>query len=261
MAALARSLLAFGVATAIAAPARRAFAEHQHGGHAEAQAEPGGAFRAGVSVVAAQFDQTSYGGDYQGVTPSLRWSDRRLGATAGVTLYRLQENGRELFGPGDAFVHGQVTLFHRARSAAGVALMVTAPTGDHLTGLGMGHVMVMPGLWAQHALGRIELGASAGYGRAIGGGGHVHGAWPLVDPMNLEELTWSATGDVAIARSLRAGARIGGATPVGDGVMRMVAGVHAAWGKGRVETGLGLDAGLAGDPFTVRGVAETTLRF
>jgi hypothetical protein len=33
------------------------------------------------------------------------------------------------------------------------------------------------------------------------------------------------------------------------------------WGTSRVSTGFELQAGIAGDPFSVRGVLETALRF
>ena len=53
----------------------------------------------------------------------------------------------------------------------------------------------------------------------------------------------------------------GDAHPIGDGSTRIVGGVRAAWTQGRVESGLEIQAGFAGDPFTLRGVAETTVSF
>lgn len=125
--------------------------------------------------------------------------------------------------------------------------------------------MVMPALWGSWTIGDLALAASGGYGRALGvddGADHAHGTGPIVDPMNLTELTWSAGGDLAVARALRLGVRVGGAVALDDtGVNRTIGAMRAVWSEGRVETVAELQVGLAGDPFRVRGVIETALRF
>lgn len=241
----------------------RAQADHQHGMVAGGGGDAT-SFAAGVSLIAAQFDTMSYGGDYQAVVPSLRWGRGRFAGSASLGLYRLQENGRELYGLGDAVVHGQLALVHHHAVAAGAAVAVSAPTGDHLAGLGMGHVMIMPAAWGRWTVGRVTLDGSAGYGRALGSAAshHSHGAWPLVDPMNFAEVTWTASGEIPLARVLRAGGRLSGGVPVGaEGETRVVAGVRVLWNAGQVDTAFELQTGLAGDPFTIRGVFETALRF
>jgi hypothetical protein len=103
---------------------------------------------------------------------------------------------------------------------------------------------------------------TAGYSRAIGGDtDHEHGMWPIVEPMNLSELTWSAAGDYAITRGIVGGVRISGGVPIGNGEDRVVAAVRVAWASGRFTTGGELQAGLVGDPFTVRGVLSTAMTF
>jgi hypothetical protein len=79
--------------------------------------------------------------------------------------------------------------------------------------------------------------------------------------MNERELTWSAGGDTELGADFRAGARLAGGIPFGAGSERVVAGVRVGWDRGRVTTAAELQAGLAGDPFTLRGVVETALRF
>ena len=100
------------------------------------------------------------------------------------------------------------------------------------------------------------------YGRAIGGEtDHDHGSWPLVDPMNLQELSWSASGSVALGNVIRAGVRTSGGIPMGSGIQRVVTGVRGVWAEGRFETAAELQFGLVGDPFNVRGVLESAVHF
>lgn len=236
-------------------------ADHQHG-MVTGSSESGSTMAAGVSLIAAEFDTMNYGGDYQAVVPSVHWASGRLAATGNLGVYRLQENGRELYGAGDAVVHGQARLTGTGPTTAGVALAVSAPTGDHQDGLGMGHPMVMPAGWARWGSGVIAIDGSLGYGQALAGSiHHSHGAWPLVEPMNESEVTWTASGNIALAKALHAGGRVSGAVPVGEGVTRVIGGVRVLWTEGRVDTAFEIQAGLAGDPFTVRGVLETALRF
>ena len=239
-------------------------AEHQHAmeHHDEADADRS-AFGADVSVVAAAFDTMSYVGNYQGVIPALRWANARFGAGASVSMYRLEKNGASVFGAGDFMVHGQVTIVGNASAQAGIVAGVSAPLGDAMSGLSMGHVMVMPAAFGSWASGRVTVAGTAGYSRALGGmSDHDHGPWPLVEPMNMAELSWSAGGDYAIGKNVRAGARASGGVPLVDtGHNRIVGALRVGWRTGRVESGAELQAGLAGDPFTIRGVVSTALSF
>jgi hypothetical protein len=243
--------------------ASRAHADHQHGMETGAS-EDRSSLSAGLALVAATFDTLTYGGDYQGLVPAVGYARDRFAVAASLGVYRLQENGLERYGAGDVMAHGRVAIIRGRDVTAGAALGVSAPTGDHLAGFGMGHPMLMPAAWGHwRAATRVSVDGSLGYGQGIGGGDshHDHGAWPLVEPMNRSELTWTASGQLGLAKALSVGARFGGAIPVGDGVTRMVGGVRALWSEGRVDTAFELQAGLAGDPFTLRGVLETALRF
>lgn len=218
----------------------------------------------GVSVEAAEFDNMFYVGSYQGISPSLGWMGQRFGAGATIGLYHLSENGLSVYGPGDGMLTGHVTVLATETLEAGVALHVMVPTGSELDGLGMGHVMAMPSAWGTWHARSVTIMASGGYGRAVtalGGGHHDHGPTPLVDPMNLQELTWSASADLAVGHGVQVGGRALGGIPIGTGRTRVIGGGHVGWDTPRVSTTFELQLGIAGDPFTIRGVVETALRF
>ncbi len=218
---------------------------------------------AGLSVEAAGFENTFYVGNYQGVAASASWMGSRFGAGATVGVYHLTENGRSMYGFGDAMVGGHAMALATDTWHAGVALHMMFPTGAENRGFGMGHVMAMPSAWAMWHAHPVAVLASAGYGRALtslGGESHDHGS-ALIDPMNMEELTWSAGADLDAGHRVRVGGRARGGIPIGAGTTRVVGAGRVAWGTSRLSTALEVQLGLAGDPFTVRGVVETALRF
>lgn len=254
-------------------------AEHNHGGmdahhHDHDPDHPqrdndldktaGSSFAAGVQLVAARFETRTFVGDYQGLAPSLAWFRGWAAASVNMGLYRLTENGRVVYGVGDLVVTGQVTLLQRPSAMLGLAMPVSLPTGDDITGLGMGHVMLMPTIWASATIGRLDLGASVGYGRALGdpAAHHDHGVWPLVDPMNMQELTWTAMAELPLGTAIRVSARMNGGVPLDDlGHDRVIGGLRASWTEGPVETRFEVQAGLLGDPFSFRGLLETMVHF
>jgi hypothetical protein len=230
--------------------------EHHHAASSE--------LSVGVSVEAAAFDTMLYVGSYQGITPSLGWMHGRFGVVATVGLYHLTENGLSLYGLGDAMVAGHATVVSTGALQAGVALHAMVPTASERDRFGMGHVMAMPSAWGTWRAHPLKLTASAGYSRAVtalGGGHHDHGSSPLVDPMNMQELTWSAGGDLEVGHGVQVGGRALGGIPIGVGRTRLIGGGRVAWGTPRVATAFELQLGIAGDPFTIRGVVETSLRF
>lgn len=221
-------------------------------------------FSASLSLLAASFSTTSFVGDYQGAVPALTASMKQLSVGASLPLYRLQKNGLATHGPGDLVVHGQTKVVARGHAGAGALLALSVPTGDGRVGLGMGHAMLMPAGWAFWHHDRVMIMASTGYGRALTtlGSHHDHGPWPIVEPMNMSELTWSANADVSLAPGLGTSLRMSGGVPVGgNGHDRVVGAVRVSWSERRVDTAAELQAGIAGDPFNVRGVVETTVHF
>jgi len=256
-------LIAIVLVLAASAPA---FAQHDHA-HEDTHTDAGhgSAIAAGVSLVAASFDTMLYGGNYEGIVPSVRWSNERFAAIATGAAYRMYKNGAQSYGLGDVALHGQATLVGGAHNFdAGVLAGVSAPTGDDRKGMGMGHVMVMPGVyasWMPHE--RLRFGTSVGYSRSFGAQGHHdHGSWPLVSPMLMAEVSWNAGGDVRVTPDVTAGARATGGLPAGEGghARAAVAG-RVGLRRGRVDSAFELQAGLVGDPFTVRGVVSTMVSF
>lgn len=250
--------LLFAIAIAVSGVAH---AQHDHG----AVEHPHHAtWSASAALIAARFSTPSFVGDYQGISPAAHWTSMRLAASIVAPLYRITKNGATDYGPGDVMAHGQLVLLGAHARAAGVALAVSVPTGSERERLGMGHVMVMPAAWASYGVGEAVFAGSVGYGRAIGAGGeHAdHGGGPLVDPMNFSELTWSATGDLRLARTLSAGVKLGGAVALGEaGTDRVSGGARVTWGTGRVQTTAELQGGFVGAPFEVRGVLASLVRF
>jgi hypothetical protein len=251
------------VALVVLAPLGMARADHaMPGGHHHDSS----GVTAGVAVQAARFDNGIYAGGYQGIMPSVLWSHRWFRAAATVGLYHLTENGLDRYGVGDAAIAGHATVITTRTVDAGAALHVTAPTGAE-PWFGMSHTMVMPSVWARWRRDRLTVTATTGYCRAVAEitasgepGEHAHGG-PIVDPMNMQELTWDAGVDVDVRGGVRIGGRALGAMPIGEGTTRVIGAGRVAWGTPRVSTGFELQLGLAGDPFTVRGVVDTALRF
>lgn len=237
-----------------------AYAQHDHGGHEKVDvAKP---FAATVALVAASFDTMLYLGNYEGILPSARWATSRFSAVISGAAYRVEKNGATFYGAGDVGAHGTAHLVHAESFDAGVALGGSVPTGNEQHGLGMGHPMLMPSMFGAWTTPRVHAYASAGYSRAIGGGSHEgHGAWPIVAPMMPSEITWTAGADVLVVSRVSAGARSAGGIPVGSGENRVTVGGRVAWQTSRVESAFELQAGVAGDPFTVRGVVSTALSF
>jgi hypothetical protein len=222
---------------------------------------PSSSFAGGVSMIAASFAQMDFGGNYEGVMPSIGWMRGAWSASASLGLYRIYENGIEVYGPGDLLLSGAVTLFTSDAVRAGVSMMVSAPTGNMEQGFGMGGPMAMPAAWAAWTHRSVTLAGSGGWGGMLSGGMRDMDM-AVVDPMNQSELEWSATADVAITRDVRGGVRMLGGIPVGEaGRDRVIGAMRLVWGSKRVETGAELQAGVVGDPFKVRGVVETSLHF
>ena len=245
-------------AAAVLCPAS-ARAEHDHGGHAGHAQPEARNFDVGAGIVLARYETQLYAGDYQGVKPTAAWRKDRYAFSAEVGFYRMTKNGADYFGFGDVLVGAGATVWSSEQARIAVGLPLSLPTGDHTRGFGMGHVMVMPTVVA----GYHRLTASVTYGRAIGGEAHHegHGAWPLIDPMNQQEVAWSVAGSIPIARVLSIGGRLGGATAIGDGTDRVHAAWEMVWTEGRVATKLDLFTGFASDPVVVGGGLSSEVSF
>ncbi|MBL9016976.1 MAG: hypothetical protein JNL83_22495 [Myxococcales bacterium] len=253
-------------AFAVALCHARASAEHDHGGHAghgghgdQEPRAPSSRFDVGIGIVLARYETRLYAGDYQGLRPMASWARGRLGVSATLGLYRITENGATYRGLGDLHLGVGVLAWSSSLAWISVGAPVSLPVGDDTHGLGMGHVMVMPTV----AAGISRVTASVTYGRAIGGAARhaQHGVWPLVDPMNQQELAGSLAVSLPLAHKLHLAGRLGGALAIGDGGDRIHAAWEAVWTEGRVTTRFDLFTGLASDPVVVGGGLRSEVSF
>ena len=203
---------------------------------------------------------------YQGAAISLAIGWRRLAVHGALGGHRVDGHGT---GVDDARVGATVTLTPaRAAITAGLSTTLAVPTGDAEAGRGMGHTMVAGGAWLRAARGRGSIEASAAYTRALGDGAahaaHLHGSdlWPLIDPMNAEEVLGDVTAAVAVVPSrlaLRAGVQAG--VPIERGTTRAAAALGARLERGTVAITATAAVPLAGDPFVARGQLEVAVRY
>jgi hypothetical protein len=235
------------------------------GAHAHHADRGGIQIAASLGVIVADYEAHLYRGDYQGVVAGASVRAGRFAVGVKLPSYRIVENGREVRGVGDVMVHAHAQLLGHRDVTAGVMMMASIPTGDGHAGLGMGHVMLMPEAWFAWSPASVSLSGTLGYGYAFGGASahanHGGGMWPLVDPMNAQQVSYSASALLPLARVLGAGVRMRGATPIGTGENWLVAGAAVVWQEARVQTRLDVERGIVGDVFETRGMLETEIAF
>jgi hypothetical protein len=255
-----RSRATGAVIASVLATATVASAQHHHGTHEEEIATP--RFRAGVTAIAARFDTMYYAGSYEGLGLGLEWLHAHGAAHVTIPLYRLHKNGATDLGAGDVMVGTHFTLKREAWWEGGVGVAATLPTGDETANLGMGHAMVMPSLWASVDGDDIGATVSLGYGRSLSPLEHDHGAGPLVEPMNGSEITGEVFGWLDIDLPVEVITRFVFAFPVGvDGQGRAYSSIGMTRRRSKLETFAELQFGISGDPFTIRGLVGTAVRF
>jgi len=217
----------------------------------------------GLAVVTARYDTPYFVGDYEGATPTVHGTLGRWSGMAMLGAYRLEENGRTLYGLGDLMMAATATLVETPAWRAGFTGAAMVPIGDQPTGFGMGHAMLMPSAWLGWRTGPLALRGSVGYGRALADlAGHDHGPWPLVDPMNMQEIAWGVSAALPVWRRLELAVGGTGAVPFGVamGVDRVAGSARAAWSDPGVVTAVELQVGVLGDPYVVRGLVEVMVR-
>jgi hypothetical protein len=234
-------------------------------------------FRAGVSAVAASYKDQKSMREYQGVVLGVGMDQRWVSASVSLPGYRLTRDESSGFGLGDlaAAVHVAAYRDTNDQLRAGAALAAMAPTGDADRGFGMGHVMLMPGIFLSLQTDAVQLFVEAAYGRALGspasshGTAHQHGASsqpmvvPVVNPMNRSELEHALLLEYRLTQVVALVGRLFGAVPVADvrGQVREVvgAGVRATFAP--VSASLEVQVPIAGDPFRLRSVGTIDVRW
>ena len=206
-------------------------------------------------------------GSWSGLSTELGGGWGRWQARGWIGAYQLDRNGVTEQGIGDAGLETRVTAWRSESAAAplrlGPRLAMTLPTGDAATGFGMGHAMVMPGLWWSLPGQRFSWGGLVAYGRALGAmEGHHHGPGPIIDPMNSSEVLASAGLNVALIGQLDALLTASYARPLVDnGAARGAAGLGLLWNARPVHLGATVQLPLVGDAFRVRAIASAGLGF
>lgn len=234
--------------------------EHAHGHHGHHGAtRPATHVQLALTTDVATIDR----GSYQGVIVAGSVHRGRFGARIAVPYWRLDVLDTPHTGLGDLVVQGHARLLGDDRASAGAVLAVGLPTGKASYGLGMGHAMVMPALWATAARGRARALILLGGGKSLGGG-HDHAGFPDGPPVSpmapLEaDLTVRATYNAAPGLALDAIGAV--AVPLGDDRRtRAAAGLGARYRRGGWLLGASALAGVAGDPFTARLVVDVARR-
>jgi hypothetical protein len=241
----------------------------------------------------ARYARPQVAGSWWGLATELGAGGSRWQTRGWVGVYQLDHNGTIEKGPGDAGLELRLTALRgghqdgadavdlHAEAEAdididnasqlswqmGPTLAVTLPTAPAATGLGMGHAMVMPGVWWSLPGLRVRAGGTVVYGRALataGGGGHQHGAGPgpLLDPMNSSELMASTGIDVRLwaAAGLRALVTASYAHPlVEHGAARGAGGIGLGATLGPLHLASTVQLPLVGDAFEVRVITSATI--
>jgi hypothetical protein len=251
-----RALAVFGFVVASVWPLRGAAADHCEPNAPPARrgrrAAPTFGLRLGIER--ANYESERYAGNFAGLGLGAVLGDDAWDMSLDATLYHLVKNGLDIVGPGDPFLRGRVRVWQAEAStfAFGVALGLSAPLGDAEAGLGMGHFMIHPGLWAGSRGEKVRTEWSLGYGRMLGDGEHGEPTGPLVSPMNSSELSaggalsWDLHPRFAL-RALGVGA-VPVAAPAGEA--RLMAGFGARLGLGALTLSVTASFPVVGDPFT-----------
>lgn len=229
-----------------------------------------------VGVVAAEFNNAASSGHYQGLSLGAAMQHRWVTLAALLTGYRLTQSGTKDVGVGDLLAAARVPLLRAKDDASrfGVALAATLPTGSERDGLGMGHLMLMPGLFASLQTEHWQLLVDVAYGRALDGsssgssgdasGAHAgHGGsaarmpMPVVNPMNRSELEHAFELVYRVTTEVGLLSRMFGAVPVFDasgGTREALAvGVKGEWTMLTAATEIQIP--IVGDPFRFRSIS------
>lgn len=217
--------------------------------------------RASVGGSFGAYDNAVGSGNYQGVSASLGAKHPWLSLQLTLPLYRLVYGTQTVHGPGDLGVDGRATVYRSSGDEVALGAMVGAmiPTGDKDKSLGMGHVMLMPGAWAELRSGRWSSALELSFTGAIGAsGGHDHGGLsaqgPLVDPMNRYEVGHSARLSYEALTDLQVFGRLLGAVPAwtAEGQAREMVGAGVQAVVQMFDASAEVQVPIVGDPFTAR---------
>jgi hypothetical protein len=217
-------------------------------------------YRAALTSTFASFGTGESRGEYQGLFATFSVAHPWFVAEIALPGYRIARTGNHNYGLGDIALSARAHLYRSSDDAliAGPELAVTLPSGSADADLGMGHVMLMPGAFAQFQHAGLALIAQVAYGRALAGAGAHHhmGPMPLVNPMNRSELTHAIGVSAALHANLRVSGRLIGAVHVFDhsGSAREIVAPGLQLILGAFDVALELQLPVLGRPFESRSV-------
>jgi hypothetical protein len=217
-------------------------------------------YRAGLSSVLGSFKRSDQlRGEYQGLFLSGTVSHPWFVAELAVPVYRIAWTGGHAYGLGDLAVTVRANLYRATDGSitAGPELAVTLPTGKPEDGLGMGHVMLMPGGFASWQREHVRIIAQLSYGRALSDlSAHSHhdGPTPIVNPMNRSELSHSIGVSAALHERMYVTGRLIGAVTLfnHDGAPREIVAPGLQLIAGAFDVALELQLPVVGEPFMSR---------
>jgi hypothetical protein len=232
-----------------------------------------------TSLEFAAYDNARGEGHWVGVALGAAYRRDFLRLRAQMPFYRLERNDETSTGPGDLIVGAEAALLRdEDRFAAGIGVAVSVPTGNASDDLGMGHFMLMPGLWGELTRDRTFVQAQVAYGRALASrddhaahehAGHhgseqaVMGPGPIVSPMNFSEIEGRLSGGYRIVELVRLRAGVDAAVPVADeqGESRAIAVVGVDFLPDPWNLALEGQLPFIGDPFSAKVSASAGFRF
>lgn len=222
--------------------------------------------RIGVAASFASYRNEVYAGEYQGYFASTSYVHPWVSASLAFGGYRIVRNGRIDHGISDLALDVRAALARfKDELALGLELAATLPTGNADLGLGMGHVMLMPGVFMELQRPGLRLLVQLAYGRALVGDhrGHAAGPAPLVNPMNRAEIEHVATLSYEFHTPLFALARVLGAVPIQaqGGRAREVLAVGLGATVSRFQLVAELHLPLLGQPFALKSQLGAVVSF
>jgi hypothetical protein len=216
-------------------------------------------YRVALSSVLGSFTRSAVPGEYQGLFVTGTVWHRWFTAEVALPGYRIAQTGSHAYGLGDLAlnVRGNVFRSDDRSITLGPEVALTLPTGSENDGLGMGHVMLMPGGFVTWQHGPFALITQLAYGRALANAGaHAHhmGPAPIVNPMNHSELTHAVGLSASVHPNLRLTGRLLGAVTLGahDGAAREILAPGLQFIAGAFDFALEQQLPVVGDPFVSR---------
>jgi len=215
-------------------------------------------YRVALSGLFGNFATDATSGEYQGILATLAIEHPWFAAEVTVPGFRIAQIGSHAYGPGDVLISARGNLYRSADNVivAGPEIAATLPTGSMEDGLGMGHVMLMPGAFVRWHNAGYSVIAQLSYGAALSSGDHAHhmGPAPIVNPMNRSELAHALSASAQLHPNLNLTGRLLGAVTVADhrGAAREVVAPGVQLVFGAFDASLELQVPVVGHPFSSR---------